>query len=306
MRLVLDARTAAFGGLIDYAGLFPPASNTMDEAVAEYARLRADDSRWIVGKFLCRASELEQLAAAAVGQMRRGDAPWDVGVIFDMGPGAAAMVVNDFQTEMSPALSITSVEVKTPRPDADAIATTIEAMGALDTDTAVFVEVVKGEPMRPQVEAIATNLRSRGRTGGAKLRCGGLSPEDFPTVEEIAEFLWTSTNEQLPFKATAGLHQPIRHFDEDAGVWRHGFVNLLMASVSCDDGAIKETVEAIVAESDPEEFAVSASAARWQKIRLPGSAIRRSRRNGFIAFGSCDIDEPITALRDLNFLGEGT
>jgi hypothetical protein len=223
-----------------------------------------------------------------------------------MAPGAAAMVVNDFQTEMSPALSVTSVEVKTPRPDGDAIATTIEAMGALDSDTAVFVEVVKGAPMAPQVEAIATNLRSRGLTGGAKLRCGGLTSDDFPTVEEISEFLWESTNERLPFKATAGLHQPIRHFDAEAGVWRHGFVNLLVASVSCDEGATIETVREIVAESDPDAFTISASAARWNTMHLPGSAIRRSRRNGFIAYGSCDIDEPITALRDLDFLGEGT
>ena len=306
MRLVLDARTAAFGGLIDYAGLFPPASKTMEEAAVDYARLRSEDSRWIVGKFLCRASQLEDLASAAMSQMRRGDQPWEVGVIFDMGPGAAAMVVNDFQTEMSPALSVTSVEAKTPRPDQDAIATTIESMGALDTDTAVFVEVVKGAPMGPQIEAIGTNLRSRGRTGGAKLRCGGLSPEDFPTTEEITEFLWESTNARLPFKATAGLHQPVRHYDDGAKLWRHGFVNLLVASVSCDDGATKETVAAIVAESDPEAFAMSASSARWDTIHLPGSAIQRSRRNGFIAFGSCDIDEPITALRDLDFLGEGT
>lgn len=306
MRLVLDARTASFGGLIDYAGLFPPASRTIGDAVAEYARMRSEDTRWIVGKFLCRASELELLAAATVSHMRRGDTPWDVGVIFDMGPGAAAMLVNDFQTEMSPALSVRSVEAKTPRSDSNAIATTVESMGSLDTDTAIFVEVVKGVGMGPQIEAIATNLRSRGLTGGAKLRCGGLAPEDFPTVEEVTDFLWDSTSEQLPFKATAGLHQPIRHFDTDAGVWRHGFVNLLVASVACDEGATKETVSAIVAESDPEAFVMSAAAARWRDLHLPGSAIRRSRRNGFIAYGSCDIDEPITALRDLNFLGEGT
>jgi len=306
MRLVLDARTAAFGGLIDYAGLFPPASKLIDEAVADYARLRSEDSRWIVGKFLCRASELEKLAAAAVRHMRRGDVPWEVGAIFDMGPGVAAMLVNDFQTEMSPALSVTSVEAKTPRPDGDAIATTVESIGALDTDTAIFVEVVRGQSMGPQIEAIAVNLRSRGLRGGAKLRCGGLTALDFPTVEEVTDFLWTATNEQLPFKATAGLHQPIRHFDTDPDVWRHGFVNLLVASVACNEGADTETIGAIVAESDPGAFTVSAAAARWRDVYLPGSAIRRSRRNGLIAYGSCDIDEPISALADLNFLGGGT
>ena len=306
MRLVLDSRTAAFGGLIDYAGLFPPAAKAMDEAVTDYARLRSLDTRWIVGKFLCRASALEQLAAAAVTHMKRGDAPWQVGAIFDMGPGAAAMLVNDFQTEMSPALSITSIEVKTPRPDSEAIATTIESMWSLESDIAIFVEVVKGSEAGPQILDIAENLRSRGRTGGAKLRCGGLSKTDFPTVGEVTDFLWSATNTQLPFKATAGLHQPIRHFDPQVDTWRHGFVNLLVASVACDEGADRETVQTIVAETDPQAFAMTAASVRWRDLHLPGSAITRSRFNGFIAYGSCDIDEPIGALRGFDFLGEGT
>ena len=95
------------------------------------------------------------------------------------------------------------------------------------------------------------------------------------------------------------------HFDDDLDGWRHGFVNLLMASVACDDGADPDTVGAIIAETDPEAFSVTAAAARWRDIHLPGSAIRRSRRNGFIAFGSSDIDGPIEDLDDLGFLGDG-
>jgi hypothetical protein len=305
MRLVLDARTASFGGLIDYAGLFPPASRTMDEAVAEYARLRSGNQRWIVGAFLCRASELESLAAAAVRHLGRGDPAWEVRAIFDMGPGAGAMLVNDFHSEMSPAITVTSVEAKTPRSDPEAIATTIESVGSLENDTAIFIEVVRGDAIRTQIDAIAVNLRSRGRTGGAKLRCGGRDPDDCPDVDEVADFVWSATGERLPFKATAGLHHPIRHFDDDLDGWRHGFVNLLMASVACDDGADPDTVRAIIAETDPEAFSVTAAAARWRDIHLPGSAIRRSRRNGFIAFGSSDIDGPIEDLGDLGFLGEG-
>lgn len=305
MRLVLDARTASFGGLIDYAGLFPPAAKTMDAAVAEYAQLRSGRARWIVGKFLCRASELEALAAAAVHHMTNGAQPWEVGAIFDMGPGAGAMLVNDFQSEMSPALAVSSVEAKTPRSDAEAIATTIESVGSLESETSIFVEIVRGENINDQIDAIAANLRSRGRTGGAKLRCGGLQQKDFPSVDDVTEFLWSASHERLPFKATAGLHQPVRHFDADLGVWRHGFVNFLVASVACADGAERATVEAIVEEPDPEAFAISAAAVRWRDLHLPGSAIRRSRREGFIAFGSCDLDEPISALADLGFLGGG-
>jgi hypothetical protein len=306
MRLVLDARTAAFGGLIDYAGVFPPASLSMQQAVDEYLDVRTARIRWITGRFLCRASQLESLAAVATSQLRSGDEPWKIGVIFDMGAGAAATLCNDFQAEMSPAMSITVVEAKTTRSDPPAIAQLAETIGSFDHEASLFIEVVRDGSLAEQIDAIAENLRSRGRTGGAKLRCGGLATDDFPSVDTVTEFLWEAALNQLPFKATAGLHQPIRHHDDGLGVWRHGFMNILMASVACDEGEDMDTVAAIVAETDPSAFSMSATAARWRDLSVPGSALRRSRKTGFVAYGSCDLAEPITALRDLNFLGDGS
>jgi hypothetical protein len=79
-----------------------------------------------------------------------------------------------------------------------------------------------------------------------------------------------------------------------------------MASAACDAGEDRSIVEAIIAESDPTAFSVSAMTASWRTVSLPGSAIRRSRQSGFVAFGSCDLEEPLTALDDLGFLGEGS
>ena len=305
MRLVLDARTASFGALIDYAGVFPPASLDMRDAVAGYRRLRTSADRWVVGRFLTRASQLEQLAAVVTASLDQREDPWSIGVVFDMSAGAASSLCLDFAAEMDPAMTIGAVEAKTSRSDHEAIAQVIEATGALDTDVAVFIELVRGASFAEQIDAVADNLRSRGRTGGAKLRCGGSDPDDFPTVEEVTDFVWAATNEGVPFKATAGLHQPVRHLDEDIGAWRHGFVNILLASVAASEGEPRSVVEAIVAETDPESFSVTATAARWGQVFAAGSTIRRSRRNGFHAFGSCDLDEPIDALRTLDMLGDG-
>jgi hypothetical protein len=305
MRLVLDARTASFGALIDYAGVFPPSSLAMGDAITAYRDHRSSADRWVVGRFLTRASQLEALAQAATATFDRRTGPWPVGVIFDMGPGVATSLCLDFAAEMGNAITIDAVEAKAQRPDPDAIAQLIEATGALDAETAVFVELVSGHPPAPQIDAVAENLRALGRNGGVKLRCGGAGPADFPSVEEVAEFVWDSTNEGVPFKATAGLHQPIRHFDTDLGAWRHGFVNILIASIAATDGEPRDVVESIIAETDPSQFSVTATAVQWKHVFAAGSAIRRSRRNGFVAFGSCDLDEPIEALRSLDMLGEG-
>jgi hypothetical protein len=303
MRLALDARTAAFGSLIDYAGTFPPASLPMDEAVETFRRIRGTPNRWVMGRFLCRASELERLAAVATGSLRRGEPPWSIGVIFDITHGAAAALGQEFQREMAPIMSVASAEARaTPEAPPGAL---IDAMATIDPDITAFIEVDTAANLKEQIRGIGTALRERGRPGGAKLRCGGTTPEAFPTVDDVASFIWETSGSSMPFKATAGLHHPVRHHDEGLGVWRHGFVNILLASVACDAGESRSTVEQIVAETDPDAFAIGTMAASWRDVSLPGAAIARSRRSGFTAFGSCDVDEPLAELTTHSFLGDG-
>ena len=52
-------------GVIDYAGLFPPAQLSMQDAVTEYCgHLSQEDECWIVDKFVCPASRLSELSIA--------------------------------------------------------------------------------------------------------------------------------------------------------------------------------------------------------------------------------------------------
>jgi hypothetical protein len=57
----MDARRAALERLIDHAALFPPASMSMADALAEDARVRAADTGWIVGRFVVPASRVGEL-----------------------------------------------------------------------------------------------------------------------------------------------------------------------------------------------------------------------------------------------------
>ena len=49
-------------GLIDYAGLFPPAKLPLDKALKHYAKSRRLDDRWMLGRFLIPAARLGELA----------------------------------------------------------------------------------------------------------------------------------------------------------------------------------------------------------------------------------------------------
>ena len=52
-------------GLIDYAGLFPPAGLGMNEAVANYARDLGGTDAFALSKFICPASRLDELSESA-------------------------------------------------------------------------------------------------------------------------------------------------------------------------------------------------------------------------------------------------
>jgi hypothetical protein len=52
-----DARRALLAHLWDYAGVFPPAELPLDEALAEWRRIRASDDAWLVNCFVARAGQ---------------------------------------------------------------------------------------------------------------------------------------------------------------------------------------------------------------------------------------------------------
>ena len=75
----MDARRAALEKLIDHAALFPPASMSVEEALVEDARVRAAETGWIVGRFVVRASQVDELgdAGLALSVVADADVPED-------------------------------------------------------------------------------------------------------------------------------------------------------------------------------------------------------------------------------------
>lgn len=306
MRLVLDARTAAFAALVDYAGVFPPASESTDQAVKRFLAARGGTSGWVAGRFLCRASDLAELAAVVTSTVKAGDEPWEVSVIFDLPAGQAATLAANFHAEMDPAVTVTAAEAKLPQATHESVDSLIATMLTVAPNVVPFIEIDTSTGITKQVELVAEVLADRRRTGGVKLRCGGLTRDLFPEPWEVAEFVTAAADQRLAFKATAGLHQPVRHFDEELGAFRHGFLNILMATALAESGMHVETIEAVIAETDASAFSVGAASASWRDHDVPGSALRRIRQERFVAYGSCDFDEPVGALASLGFLGVGT
>jgi hypothetical protein len=142
--------------------------------------------------------------------------------------------------------------------------------------------------------------------GRAKIRTGGVTPDAFPPVERVAEFLESCRASGLAFKATAGLHHAIRgryrvtYEPDSARAPMHGFLNVLVAACFVFSG--KGHAREILAEEDPTAFRFDAEHAWWKDHRVTGEQVRAAREEFVISFGSCSFAEPVEDLRKLNLL----
>jgi hypothetical protein len=142
----------------------------------------------------------------------------------------------------------------------------------------------------------------------AKVRTGGLTAGAIPAPGEIAKFLCQATPRRIPFKATAGLHHPIRadhpltYSPDSPHAVTHGFVNVFVAAALAWHGSDHATVVGVLEEADPEEFQFLDEALKWRGRSLSTAQITEARRDFAHSFGSCSFEEPIADLKALGWL----
>jgi len=280
---------AALYALIDYAGLFPPAQLSVTAAQAEYASARAGPHAWMLGRFIVPAAVLDGWSGI--------EAPFSV--ILD---GEEELQGLSAIRERN--RSVAAIEVP-PKLWAQG-ETFAEAIGALRRGLAgaragldVFVEVPSAA-YSPQ--SLAQTMPAVARAGFcAKLRCGGPTGDAFPSVEEVADFIHAASRAGVPFKATAGLHHPVRHLDAASGFTMHGFLNLL-AAAALASRVDAPTLQRIVAEEDASAFRFDDDSFAWRDERVGVEELTQTRLSVFVAYGSCSFSEPIDDLSALGIL----
>lgn len=302
---------AAFTHLIDYAGLFPPAKLDMAAALADYAACRQGPYAWMLGRFIVPASRIPELLAAlpcgepvplsVIVDAGADPAPWlsRVQRIFDE---AAALRANE------PRVSIECLEIALPplatlRDTYDAPIGQFAAALKQSSlrDVPAFVEVPRDNRWDSELGSALFAL-SRHRLG-AKLRCGGVVPEAFPSTSDVATFICAAIQEHgVPMKATAGLHHPIRHLDKHLGVPMHGFLNVLTAAAFARAGMERSNVADIVACEDADRFHFSEHGLEWDGQHVHVEDLEATRAQAFISYGSCSFSEPTSDLQAMGAL----
>ncbi len=286
---------ALLAGLIDYAGLFPPAGLGMPEVVANYATYRTRPDAYALARLVvpvARLEEFEQAWARLDDALREGP-PWPISALAGPEPRRDRTAIADFNRRRSAdGPRIEALELR--------VATVAQADAVLSLP-AEGVEVYCELPLSVELPALVAAVRRAGAR--AKIRTGGVQPGDIPSPEAVLGFLGRCAAERLPFKATAGLHHPVRGvapltYEADSPcATMFGYLNVVLAAaVLWGGGPEGEALSLLTAErSLPIRF--RPDRIEWNGVGVSAEAIGRARREFILAIGSCSFTEPMSEIR---------
>ncbi len=289
------ALDALLGGLVDYAGLFPPAAVPMPDAVSAYARYAVGPECTKLGRFIVPVARLAELVAAvdtlppewAPGS----NAPWRLSVLASAQDSGALQA---FDAAHGGRLVIDTVEAK-----AESVGE-IEALGAaLGRRYVVYTEI------SPRVDPVSLVAAIRAQGFRAKVRTGGVVMDAFPSAAQVLRFLVACADARVPFKATAGLHHPLRgeyaltYAVDSARGTMFGFLNLFLTGVLLHSGAPRAELFALLEERDPRTISADDASIRWRSLAATTAQIASARASFVGSFGSCSFEEPLGELSTL-------
>lgn len=284
----MNAINALLDSLIDYAGMYPPSSLSLQTATQNYLGYRRSKHNWALGRFIVDWSRMTDLRKA-VRDSRSG---LKLSLI-----ATAAADWDSIARQSDEGLSVDTIEIKCDRPSE------IERIcKQVPSSVTMYFEV----PIESGNSEILDAISDTGSR--AKLRMGGLIPEALPSTLGIANMLKALADRRIPFKATAGLHHPIRSHHRltyEAGSptgKMHGFLNLACASALVYSGGEASYAQCLLEEEDPRAWSLNDGSIRWRTLDLSAELLESVRERFFISFGSCSFEEPIGDLEALGWL----
>jgi hypothetical protein len=293
---VLPALKQLLSSIVDYAGLFPPAQLSLPEAVAMYARAQSSPYRWLVGRFVLPAACLRAFVALLPTVLESGQPDnWSLSVV--LSKDWAAELEQIRQHAANEQILIRALEVP-PLPPNDIQQICSHLPGGMTA----FFEIPFSTDLEPYLILLQNSCAA------AKLRTGGITSDAFPDSAQLAQRI-LSLAKQIPFKATAGLHYPLRgnhrltYKPDSTSTIMHGFLNVAMlAAIAYQQSVPLDDAIALLEEQSIHPFQFTETAIRWRNYTLSLSDLERSRQQFFYSFGSCSIQEPLDDLHTLRLL----
>jgi len=268
----------------------------MADAVRNYSLYLVDPAQWTLGRFIIPLARLDEFEAEAQKFFSK-DVLWRLSVLSGSRFADDRQRILEFNSAYGGKAIVDTIETKAVSP-----AQVKQAALTLSELCTVFVEIPIREDPDEMIRAIAEHHLK------AKVRTGGITPDAFPPSRELARFMKSCTLHDVRFKATAGLHHPIRSMynltyapDSEQGMM-FGYLNVFLAAAFLRQGVSVEEAISILEEQSHEVFQFDDEEVRWRSHRLNLPALEATRQCFISSFGSCSFREPIDDLQGMGFM----
>jgi hypothetical protein len=280
-------------GSIDYAGLFPPASLPIEQVLENFANYVESNDKASLGRLVLPTRLLDQVRDQKVPARISALVPaFDQTSAFQN----AVLAIDQFNESESGSV-VDAIEVKV-----NSVEGLRHTLAGLPKNVNSFLELPLEQP-QPFLEAISN---SKHDAVFAKARMGGVTPDLIPSTKTIAAFISNCAQAGVGFKATAGLHHPMRGnyrltYAEDAPTaTMHGYLNVFVAAViAFEHRPDQERIQAILDSQQFSAFRFEPGSLCWEDLEVSTNRIEFHRRSSIISFGSCSFTEPTDELNEL-------
>jgi hypothetical protein len=302
-------------GFLDYAGLFPPAALALETALQQFAAYMDHPQASFLGRFVLPASSCAQakswLQQYFAKPTENATKPWHFSIICQ-GASDSSLFLNELDKQLLPLEQflttfgekcvVDAVEIALPKDvlgDSGQVARFVaSAVRRFPESWQTFFEVPLDRTPLLALEGLSFVPRAK-----AKFRTGSTNPDLIPSSQSLALALSLAAQYKVGCKFTAGLHQPVRNYDDHLSTYVFGFLNVFLASFFASIHAYPhDEICRILDCQDPSAFQLKENGIAFQDHVLSVDEISYGREVIALSFGSCSFVEPVEGLQQLGFL----
>lgn len=318
--------------IFDYAGLFPPASLSLEKALNEYVKYRHSRYDWMLARFVISHDRLEELYDVSARQANLPD-PFRLSITssstqsFDEFLNTLATAkanIYEIHKSLSVKLKTDVLEIKLPDEvlrthNQDDILDLLNEAADLLGGNHLLPEMVFFEVPGFEFDAKKTGnilevlqehqnyVRNRDyeyyTCSGFKIRCGGVQAFQFPPTAYLSEAINMAASRKIPMKFTAGLHHPVRAYHTSVETKMHGFLNVLGAAIiSAVHHPESSVLKTILEDEEAANFKFTSDYFAWGDYKVPQNKVEELRKKEITTIGSCSIEEPVEDLTELKLI----
>ncbi len=291
--MITNSLRVLLSEIIDYAGLFPPSKIPMDVAVKNFADYSKGENAWMLGRFIVPINRLNEFSNEAEKYLNKKN-PWRLSILVNDNLPKALKKVDEFNSQYEGKALIDTLEIKV-----KASSEITDAAKILPGNLKVFFEIPPGDVLTAFLTALAITKY------GAKLRTGGVTVDAFPSTDAIIKFMRICIAANVPFKATAGLHHPLRcikplTYEGEAPIGAmNGFLNLFLSACLLRQDLNNAAVHRLMNDAEAAGFSFGEDEITWGNQTVSLQTLTLTRTKNALSFGSCSFLEPIEDLQEL-------